>query len=219
MSGLRGAYAEAFGVSQRTAQRHSKPGDPNHDQWLKFIGEKAAEGVARKKIGDDMAPDEARALTAMSPLGPTEDVPEFYQVPDADLHPVQVQEKQAWQVHASMFEMWSQNVASPGSGAVALVIAKELPKLREDFQKALRAREEWEMSQRIKIKKSEVEEFVAQFVFPLAELMRSLKSDLPPLLNPENPQFARERFLEFERDKLAKSVSNMLRGSEEFLAG
>jgi hypothetical protein len=73
------------------------------------------------------------------------------------------------------------------------------------------------MNQRILIKRSEFDEFVATFLIPLAEVLRNLKSELPVHLNPENPGYARQKMMEYESDRLGPSIQRLMDGAAEFL--
>jgi hypothetical protein len=201
-----------MGVTLRTAQRHQSG---KHPDWEKFIGATAAAGVKR---GGAMAAEEVTALAAMSPSRP-EDRADFYDVEETDLSPTQRNEKRAWEVHRRMFETWREQLEGiKAEPIIALAFAKELPKLREDYEKARAARERWEIEQRRLIPSHEFERFVGQFLVPLAELLKSLPVELPVLLNPDNPAHARESMIEWLRSKAEPQIREMLKGADDFLA-
>ena len=207
-----------MGLTLRTAQRHQK-GD--HPDWLKFIGNTAAEGVARKsKEGGALKDAEAAALGAVSPVSP-EDRPSFYDVPDGDLSPTQVAEKRAWDVHDRIYDMWLQMVGDQGPGganpAVAIVYARELPKLRDDYVKARKDRESWEIEERMRVAMHEVEAFVRDFILPVAELLRNIPSVLPVRMNPDDPGFAREQALNWMRSEAEPQIQSMIDGAQRFI--
>ena len=210
-SDLRQAYAAASGVTLRTAQRHQRS---NHPDWQRFIGVTAGQAVKRGVVEKA----EAVALAAVSPHRP-EEAPGFYQEDERELAPPQINEKRAWEIHDRTFRAWREQLDSiKGEPVVALVYAKELPKLREDYEKARAARERWEIEQRRLIPSHEFERFVGQFLIPLAELLKNLPVELPVMMNPDNPAYARERVLEWLRGKAEPQISEMLRGADEFLA-
>jgi hypothetical protein len=211
-SDLRRAYAVAAGVTARTAQRHERA---RHPDWLKFIGATAAEGVKRRERDGAMAASEATALAAVSPSRP-EETPQFYAVPDSELSVVQLHEKRAWQIHDQTFRTWQEMLVEMKSDPVmALGFARELPRLREDYEKARAAREKWELEQRRLIPLHEFEAFVGQFMVPIGELLKNLPVELPVLMNPEAPGLARDRLIEWLRDKAAPQIEEMLGGAGE----
>jgi hypothetical protein len=210
-SDLRQAYAAASGVTLRTAQRHQRS---NHPDWQRFIGVTAGQAVKRGAIEKA----DAAALAAVSPHRPEEE-PRFYEVDEKDLAPAQINEKRAWEIHRRTFEEWRRQLEGVhGEPIIALAFAKELPRLREDYEKARAARERWEIEQRRLIPSHEFERFVGQFLIPLAELLKNLPVELPVMMNPDNPSYARERVLEWLRGKAELQISEMLRGADEFLA-
>lgn len=211
LSALRDAYAAARGCDKRTAQRHSKAGHPD---WLRFIGQEAAAGVKEKRKGGEANAGQQAALAAVSPFRPVE-LPAFYDVPDEDLHPVQLSEKRAWQAHQTTFGAWERMQGDP---MVSLAYVRELPKLRDDFVKARVDRERWELEQRRLVTMSEFERFSSEFILPLAEMLKNLPSELASMVNPDNPAFARSQIADWLRTKAQPQIGAMLRGREEFLA-
>lgn len=210
-SGLRRAYASATGVTLRTAQRHQKT---SHPDWMRFVGVQASEGVRRREKEGAMEPEEATALATVSPARP-EARPRFYEESEEGLSPVQVQEKRAWEIHERTFEIWQGMLSDPRvESVVALGFARELPKLREDYEKARAAREKWEMETRRLIPRHEFEGFVGSFLVPLAEMLRNLPVELPVVANPENPALARLRILEWLRSKAEPRIEALLAGAE-----
>lgn len=213
-SGLRKAYAESKGISIRSAQRHQKQGHPD---WQRFIGATAIEGATRKAKEGLMRPEESTALAQVSPLRPG-DRPAFYDRSDTDLSPVQIKEKQAWELHARTYEQWSELICQAGGSEMAVVLLNQLPKLRENHEKAQQAREKWEIEQRMLIQAGEFEQFSAEFILPLAELLRNIPTELAALVNPDNPAFAREKLMNWLRDKAQPQIQAMLNESKDFLA-
>ncbi len=215
LSDLRKAYAEATGVSLRTAQRHADPDNP-HPDWLRFTQTTAATGAARKvKEGGALAPVEATALGMISPYRPETQLPAFYDVPDEDLHPVERMEKDAWQLHEKTFRLWEELVGDPLSTAIAIVYARELPKLRENHEKARREREAWELTQRIIVTLPEFQAFQHEFLTPLAELLRGIPVELPSVVNPENVAFARQQLRDWLVEKVNPRIEEMMRAANE----
>jgi hypothetical protein len=210
-SDLRQAYAAASGVTLRTAQRHQRS---NHPDWQRFIGVTAGQAVKRGAIEKA----DAAALAAVSPHRP-EEAPGFYQEDERELAPPQINEKRAWEIHDRTFRAWREQLDSiKGEPVVALVYAKELPKLREDYEKARAARERWEIEQRRLIPLHEFTEFVGQFLVPLAELLRNLPVELPVIVNPQDPNTARNRILDWLRTKAEPQIEAMLAGQKEILS-
>jgi hypothetical protein len=210
-SDLRQAYAAASGVTLRTAQRHQRS---NHPDWQRFIGVTAGQAVKRGAIEKA----EVAALAAVSPHRP-EERPIFCEVDERDLAPPQIQYKRAWEIHQRTFEEWQRQLDGiNGSPIVALAFAKELPRLREDCEKAHAALKKWEVEQRMIITRGEFERFVGEFILPLAEMLKNLPVELPVLMNPDNPGYAREQCLVWQRGKAEPQISEMLRGADEFLA-
>lgn len=213
-SDLRKAYSEATGVSLRTAQRHADLKNP-HPDWQHFMQTTAANGAARKhKEGGALTVVEATALGSVSPFRP-QVLPAFYDVPDDDLHPVQRLEKHAWKLHSSTFELWEELVANPLDTAIAIVYARELPKLRENYDKARREREAWEVHQRIIVTLPEFQAFQHQFLTPLAELLKGIPTELPATVNPGDPAFARQQLRDWLRDKVNPRIEEMMRAAHE----
>lgn len=212
-SGLRAAYAEAHGLDRRTAQRHSKNKDP---RWLAWIGETAVEGVKRKNSGGTMEKAEATALASISPLAPVRK-PSFYDQSDSELDPVQIHEKQAWEVHSRMFAQWEDAVGSPGKDVLAGSLARELPALQSAYWKAVERRTEWEQRQRRVIERHEFDAFVARVIVPMAALLRSLPTELATITNPEKPEYARKQLLDWRRQRAEPHIREMLEGAEEFV--
>lgn len=210
-SDLRKAYAEAAGCSLRTAQRHS---ESNHPDWQKFIGATAAAGAARKASTGEMTVAETEALGAVSPFKP-EEMPDFYDVPDADLHPVQRLEKEAWQLHSRTFNAWKEMAANPTDAALAIVYARELPKLRKSFDEARREREAWEVEQRIVVTLPEFQAFQSKFLTPLAELLKGIPMEVASSVNPDNPAFARQQLRDWLRDKAEPRIIEMLEAAND----
>lgn len=212
-SGLRRAYAEATGVSIRTAQRHQKG---HHPDWQRFIGATAIEGAREKKKTGEMSPVQSRALAEVSPLRPG-DRPAFYEISDTDLSPVQIKEKQAWELHYRTYEQWAGLTDGAGTSEMAVVLLNQLPKLRENHEKAQQAREKWEVEQRMVIQAGEFEQFSAQFILPLAEMLRNVPTELAAIVNPGDPSFAREKLIRWLREKAQPQIKAMLEGADEFL--
>lgn len=211
-SDLRRAYSEALGVTVRTAQRHQKAGHPD---WLKFIGATAAEGVKRKSQDGKMERAEASALAAVSPMKPAE-VPGFYDVPDEDLHPVQLAEKRAWELLDQTFRTWEGMLSDVRRADMAIVYARELPKLRADFEEARKRRTAWEMEERRIFDLSEFEAFQSKFLVPLAEMLGNLPTELPPVVNPQDPVLARGALERWVREKVQPRLADLLREAEGF---
>jgi hypothetical protein len=209
-SGLRRAYAAATGVTVRTAQRHQRQ---NHPDWMRFVGVQASEGVRRREREGAMEPAEATALATVSPARP-EERPSFYVEEEEGLSPAQVNEKRAWEIHERTYRTWQDMLCDPRvESVVALAFARELPKLREDYEKARMARERWELETRRLIPLHEFEAFVGTFLVPLAELLRNLPVELPVVANPENPALARSRILEWLRAKAEPQIEGLLAGA------
>ncbi len=216
LSSLRKAYAEAMGISARTAQRHSKPGDVNHSKWLRFIGEEAAAAVEKKSEDGAISKEGAKALALVSPLAPAE-LPAFYHVSDTDLSPEQIKEKQAFEIFQRTYQDWADTLDSAGKVQLRVVLLQQLPSLQQNYERAKKAREEWEVKNRYLFPISEFNEFVATYLVPLAEVLRNLKSELPVHLNPENPEYARQKMVEYEADRLGPSIRRLLDGAAEFV--
>ena len=212
LSALRIGYAETTGHSLRTAQRHSKS---RHPDWLKYIGATAADGVKQKKNEGAMTPAQNQALGEASPFSPLP-MPAYYDEPDEDLHPVQRMEKSAWRVHSDTFSMWQEFAGRREDGALAIVYARELPKLRADFDKAQEKRQAWEIQQRNLVTLAEFQQFHTSFIGPISELLKSLPLELASLVNPDNPAFARRQLTHWLRDKAQPQIDSMLQGAEEF---
>lgn len=200
-------------MSVRTAQRHSNPKSP-HPDWLKFVGATAAAGAVRKKNEGEMTVVESEAMGAVSPFQP-EEMPAFYQTSDSDLHPVQRLEKQAWQIHASTFSVWQEMVGSPNDAALAIVYARELPKLRDNFDKARRERESWEMNQRMIVTMPEFQAFQNKFLSPLAEILKNIPLELPSTVNPDNPAYAQKQLRDWLKEKVNPRIEEMFREANE----
>lgn len=210
-SDLRAAYAKATGVTIRTAQRHQSLGHPD---WNRFIGVTAGAAVKR---GGVLEKSEVAALAAVSPSRP-EARASFYVGDEEGLSPEQVDEKRAWEIHERTFRMWQEMLSDiTGEPAVALAYARELPKLRENYEKAKAARVKWEIEQRRLIPSHEFEKFVGQFLVPLGDLMRSLSVELAVLVNPENPAVARAQITGWLRAIAEPQIQGMLTGADEFL--
>lgn len=208
-SSLRRAYAAAMGVTSRTAQRHQKD---DHPDWARFLGKTAGDALKRGAI----EPAAATALAAVSPSRP-EERPAFYDHADDGLSVEQLEEKRAWEIHDRTFRTWQDMMGDMRTEAVvSLAFARELPKLRENYEKAKSARVRWEVEQRLMIPAHEFEGFVGKFVVPLAEMLKSLPSELAVLVNPDNPGVARERLMEWLRSKMEPAIQGMLKGAEEF---
>jgi len=207
-SELRKTYSELIGVSLRTAQRHEKSDDP---RWLEFIGKTAAEGVARKQKDGVMAQVEATAMGDLSPFAPSSP-PSFYDVPDEDLSPHQIKEKRAWIVHEQCFKAWQECLTDPSTRHHAILWVKDLPKLRDDHDRAQKERAEWEIKERLTFKASEIQEFVKHFIAPLGELLNNIEIELPSIANPDNQAFARSQIAEWKRKKLQPQIEEMLKG-------
>jgi hypothetical protein len=207
------AYAAAMGVTERTAQRHRKK---RHPDWEKFVGTSLATAVDRQRSEGAMLEGEAELLAAVSPVRPAEP-PEFVDEDDEGLEPVQLNEKRAWQIHDQTFRKWRALLSDPLADPVMpLGFARELPKLREDYEKARAARERWEIEQRRLITRHEFEGFVGQFLVPMAEMLKNLAAELPVVMNPENPGMARDRLVEWQRAKMQPQIEQMLEGAAEF---
>jgi len=161
----------------------------------------------------------ATALAEVSPFKP-EGRPAFADVDERGLSQPQVAEKRAWSIYEETYSQWKDLLSSgmTGNPVIATGIARELPKLREDYVKAKAEREKWEIEMRRLIPVHEFEAFMAQFLLPLAELLRNLPVELPLIANPENPALARERIIEWLRSKAEPQIAGMLEGSTEFLA-
>lgn len=211
---IRKAYAKAMGVDVRTAQRHQKA---KHPDWQRFLGNCAVEGVKRQADEGAMTPVEAAALGEVSPLAPVE-VPSWYAVDDADLSPVQVTEKRAWEAHDRTFRAWQDMQSHHGDKLVSLAYVREIPKLRENWDKARRERERWEVEQRRLIPINEFEAFRTQFIAPVAEMLANLPAELAAVVNPDNPAAARVAITEWLRSKAQRTIEAMLEGSREFAA-
>lgn len=213
-SDVRKAYAKAMGVDVRTAQRHQKAGHPD---WKRFLGNCAVEGVKRQADEGVMAPVEAVALGAVSPLAPAE-VPEWYQVPDSELSPVQLTEKRAWEAHDRTFSAWLEMQGTMTDALLRLAYVRELPKLRENWDKARRERERWEVENRRMIPVNEFEAFRREFIGPVAEMLSNLPTELAPVANPGDPAGARAAITEWLRTKGQRTIESLLSGAQEFAA-
>jgi len=162
-----------------------------------------------------MTPAQNQALGEASPFSPLP-MPSYYDVPDEDLAPVQRMEKAAWSVHSKTFSLWQDYAEKREDGALAIVYARELPKLRADFDKAQDKRVAWEIQQRNLVTLAEFQQFHTAFIQPISELLKSLPYELASLVNPENPAFAREQFNHWLRDKAQPQIDSMLLGAAEF---
>lgn len=215
-SELRRAYAAAAGVTIKTAQRHS---GKNHPDWLRFMGGRASDAVkALEKTGVmDLAG--VTALATVSPFRP-EGRPPFADADEAGLSQPQIAELRAWSIYEETYSQWKDLLGSgiQGNPVIATGIARELPKLREDYVKAKAEREKWEIENRRLIPVHEFEAFMGQFLLPLAELLRNLPVELPLIANPADPALARTRIIEWLRSKAEPQIAGMLEGTQEFLA-
>lgn len=175
----------------------------------------AATGASRQiKEGGTLTPVEATALGTLSPYRPVA-VPAFYDVPDAELHPVQLMEKQAWSLYADTYEQWKKCLSAPAAPAIDVVYARQLPALRENYDKARREREAWEVAQRIIVTLPEFQAFQHEFLTPLAELLRGIPVELPSAVNPENPSFARQQLRDWLIEKVNPRIEEMMRAADE----
>lgn len=209
-SDLRKAYAKAVGCTLRTAQRHE---GANHPDWQKFIGKTAAAGVRRGELEEP----EAVALSVMSPMRP-EERPAFFEEDESRMSREQVQERRAWELWDWAFREWKAYIGGgmKADPVVAMGYARALPAFRENYEDAAKKRRAWEIENRRLIQAHEFEAFVAKFLLPLAELIRNLSVELPMVANPDNPNFARERLLEWQRTKAEPLIAELVRGSGEF---
>lgn len=213
-SDLRRAYARAGGLTLRTAQRHQKQ---NHPDWTRFIGLSASAAVKSLEKTGVMERAGAVALAEVSPFRP-EGAPEF--TDEEGLSQPQIAELRAWAIYEQTYAQWKDLLGSgiQGNPVIATGIARELPKLREDYVKAKSEREKWEIENRRLIPVHEFEAFMGQFLLPLAELLRNLPVELPLIANPSDPALARSRILEWLRSKAEPQIAGMLEGTQEFLA-
>ena len=159
------------------------------------------------------------ALATVSQSRP-EQAPEFVDDDEEGLSQPQIAEIRAWRVHDETFKQWK-NLLAGGlqvNPVIATGIARELPKLREDYVKAKAEREKWEIETRRLIPVHEFEAFMGQFLLPLAELLRNLPVELPLIANPADPALARARIIEWLRSKAEPQIAGMLEGTQEFLA-
>jgi hypothetical protein len=215
-SDLRRAYAKAAGVNVRTAQRHQKQ---KHPDWERFIGVRASEAVKSLEKTGVMDRAGVTALAECSPFKP-DGRPAFADADEEGLSLPQKAELRAWSIYEETYAQWKECLGGgvTSNAVVATGIARELPKLREDYEKARGVRERWEIENRRLIPVHEFESFVGQFLLPLADLLRNLPVELPLIANPENPDLARSRIIEWLRSKAEPQIKGMLEGSTEFLA-
>lgn len=215
-SDLRAAYAKVNNLSVRTAQRHSDPKSP-HPDWQRFIGLSAAEAVKQQKKEGAMTTVGAQALGAVSPFQPSV-MPTFYDVPDEELHPMQLLEKRAWELHSKAFDRWKQLMVQISDSAMAALYARDLPKMRQDFEQARQKREAWEVEQRMLVTLQEFQSFQAKFLSPLAEMLKNIPTELAALVNPDNPDYARAQFHHWLTDKAEPRIRQMLEASGDLCA-
>lgn len=214
MGPLVAAYAETAGISLRTAQRHAKS---SHPDYQRFIGATAAEGVKRKSVEGSMRTEEAAALATVSPMVPSEMLL-FFERPDEDLNDVELQVKQSWRLHSETFRLWTQQLHTPGGEMSAFVLARELPKLRENYLRARKDWEDWQVRQRLTITRGEFESFVGAFLLPLSALLKGIPTELATLVNPGDPNFAREQLVGWQRNRAAPQIAAMLDGIDGFVS-
>ena len=215
-SDLRAAYAKVNNLSVRTAQRHSDPKSP-HPDWQRFIGLSAAEAVKQQKKEGAMTTVGAQALGAVSPFQPSM-MPAFYDVPDESLHPVQLLEKRSWQVHSAAFDRWKELMTNVADSAMAALYQRDLPKLRQDYELARQKREAWEFDQHLSMPMQEFRAFVAQFLAPLGEILNNTPNELPVLVNPDNPGYARTQLVFWRDDKIGPKIRQMLEACSDLCA-
>lgn len=215
-SDLRRAYAAASGVNLRTAQRHQKQ---SHPDFLRFMGTTASASVKAMEKTGAMDPVGAVALAVVSPFRP-DDRPDLVGVDEEGLSQPQVAEIRSWMIYEQTFKQWKDLLGGglQANPVIATGVARELPKLREDYVKAKMEREKWEIETRRLIPVHEFQAFVADFLLPLADLLRNLPVELPLLANPADPGFARERIIDWLRSKAEPQIAGMLSGKDEFLA-
>jgi hypothetical protein len=215
-SDLRRAYAAAAGVNVRTAQRHQKQ---KHPDWERFIGVRASEAVKSLEKTGVMDRAGVTALAECSPFKP-DGRPAFADADEQGLSLPQKAELRAWSIYEETYAQWKECLGGgvTSNAVVATGIARELPKLREDYEKARGVRERWEIENRRLIPVHEFESFVGQFLLPLADLLRNLPVELPLIANPADPELARSRIIEWLRSKAEPQIKGMLEGSTEFLA-
>lgn len=213
-SDLRRAYAAAGGLTLRTAQRHRKQ---NHPDWTRFIGMSASAAVKALEKTGVMDRAGVTALATVSQSRP-EAAPEFVDDDEEGLSQPQIAEIRAWRVHDETFKQWK-NLLSGGlqvNPVIATGIARELPKLREDYVKARMERIKWEIEERQLIPMHEFVAFCSEFVIPCAGLIDNLDVELPLIANPKDPTFARQAITEWKRSKAVPVIQRMIHGSEEF---
>jgi hypothetical protein len=183
------------------------------------MGKAAADGVREKEKSDVevMSRPASTALAELSPLSPGEPLA-FYDVPDADLHAVQIMEKRAWLLHDQTFRQWHDTLTDPSTKHLSIVFLKEMAGLQEAHKKARREREEWELRERMTFKQSEIQEFVKKVIAPLGELLDNIDTELPSVANPDDQPFARQAIARWKREKLQPSIMALFSELEELQA-
>lgn len=164
-----------------------------------------------------MRTEEAAALATVSPMVPSEMLL-FFERPDEDLNDVELQVKQSWRLHSETFRLWTQQLHTPGGDMSAFVLARELPKLRENYLRARKDWEDWQVRQRLTITRGEFESFVGSFLLPLSALLKGIPTELATLVNPGDPNFAREQLIGWQRNRAAPQIAAMLDGIDGFVS-
>ena len=207
MAALVKAFAQATGRSLRTAQRCRAQAS---EDWKRFVGTQAIASMGSRTVGN------VAALASVSPILPAEQTPEVAARRDEELSPAQQMEKQHWLIWVQASTNWKRATIANDEGKAA-GFALICIKARSEYIKARDARERWEQDQRRVVSMSEFTAFRAQFVSPLAAMLRNLPGELSSLVNPADPNFALTQATAYFQQRLQPQIQKLIDGIEEYI--
>lgn len=184
----------ALGAAERWAQRQAKE---NSEVWRRFVAGKGAAEARMQLVGAGPAP----VVLPPEPMDP--DQPEAIYM-----------ERAHWAMWQAAHLSWKRAEAERDELG-AIQYSAMTVKLREAWQKAKAAREEWEISNRKVVPLQEIEAVLQKFAVPLRALLENFENELATMVNPDDPGFARRQIAEWKVERLYPPIAELIENLEK----
>lgn len=202
---LKKEFARWQNTTLRTAQRHAAK---NSEQWQEFTRIKLAASANLVTLcPDGLGPVRPAPPSAIEP-------PEGGEEISPSLPEALYMERVQWAIYRDVYSSWRMATARCDDIS-AISFAAMTVKLLPVYLKAKHARRDWEIENRRLLPIEEYQAVRTGFLIPLSGLLDNVENELAMLANPSDPDFAREKILEWKLSRLQPRIQEAIRAFEE----
>jgi hypothetical protein len=214
LADLKKAFAIAHGLTERSARRHF---NAQSELWQSFISKQGTEAAKNLTAAQRSTAVQATALQILGPASPaTIEKPPVVDQPDEHLAEPQRILKQQWLIYDQASHAWHRALEA-GDEVKSYALGQATIKALDAYYKAKSRHDQWELDDRKKVPFSELLAIHAQFLQPVANLIRNLCAQLGPIMNPKDTHYAIRAGNEYMVATVDPQITRIIDGMEEQL--